>query len=62
MLSEELLKRQGTGELNDGFIPTTVFNAADQFVDVGPGSGHEFVAPGPNDKRGPCPGLNAAAK
>lgn len=22
---------------------------------------HQFVAPGPNDIRGPCPGLNAAA-
>jgi hypothetical protein len=22
---------------------------------------HQYVAPGPNDIRGPCPGLNAAA-
>jgi len=39
----------------------TVFNEQDQFVDVRPGSGHEFQSPGPNDKRGQCPGLNAAA-
>lgn len=37
------------------------FNATAQFVNVGPGSGHEFHPPGPNDLRGPCPGLNAAA-
>lgn len=39
----------------------TVFNAKDQYVDVSPGSGHEFKSPGPNDLRGQCPGLNAAA-
>ncbi|KAM3421360.1 hypothetical protein BST61_g1757 [Cercospora zeina] len=39
----------------------TVFNADDQFVDVSDGSGHEWRAPGPNDLRGQCPGLNAAA-
>lgn len=39
----------------------TVFNAQDQFVDVRTGSGHEFRAPGANDLRGQCPGLNAAA-
>ncbi|KAH7351090.1 hypothetical protein BKA65DRAFT_251559 [Rhexocercosporidium sp. MPI-PUGE-AT-0058] len=48
-------------EGNCGIIPCTTFNAADQFVDVRPGTAHQFVAPGPNDKRGPCPGLNAAA-
>lgn len=38
------------------FEPTNTFNAAEQLIDVGPGSGHEYVAPGPNDLRGPCPG------
>lgn len=40
-------------------IPT--FDAAKQLIDVGPGSGHEWQAPGPNDLRGVCPGLNAFA-
>lgn len=34
-----------------------MFDAESQFVDVGPGSGHEWQAPGPNDLRGECPGL-----
>ncbi|KAH6712757.1 Chloroperoxidase [Leptodontidium sp. MPI-SDFR-AT-0119] len=51
-----------TGRDNCGsYGKCTVFNAQDQFVDVRPGSGHEFQAPGANDKRGQCPGLNAAA-
>ena len=41
--------------------PCVVFDAQDQFVDVRPGSGHEFVAPVSGDLRGQCPGLNAAA-
>lgn len=37
----------------------TNFCTSDQFIDI---SGeHKFVAPGPGDIRGPCPGLNAAA-
>lgn len=40
-------------------VPT--FNAEEQFIDVSEGSGNEYVAPGPNDLRGPCPGLNAFA-
>jgi hypothetical protein len=50
-----------SAEGNSGPIPSLQFNAADQFVDVRPGTTHQFIAPGPNDKRGPCPGLNAAA-
>ncbi|EPE28884.1 Cloroperoxidase [Glarea lozoyensis ATCC 20868] len=46
---------------NSGPFPSLQFNAADQFVDVRPGTAHQYIAPGPNDKRGPCPGLNAAA-
>ena len=38
---------------------TPTFNAALQYVN---NTGqYAFVAPGPNDQRGPCPGLNAAA-
>lgn len=48
-------------EGNSGPIDSVVFNAQDQFVDVRPGTTHRYIAPGPNDKRGPCPGLNAAA-
>jgi hypothetical protein len=40
-------------------IPT--FDAQKQFIDISPGSGHEWQAPGPDDLRGPCPGLNAFA-
>lgn len=39
------------------FEPVGIFNAEAQLVDVGPGSGHEWIAPGPEDLRGPCPGL-----
>ncbi|KAI9651489.1 MAG: hypothetical protein M1831_000806 [Alyxoria varia] len=48
-------------EGNSGPIPSLIFNAKEQFVNVKPGTVHEFRSPGPNDKRGPCPGLNAAA-
>lgn len=43
------------------FEPVPQFNAAEQYIDVSPGSGHEYVAPGKDDLRGPCPGLNAMA-
>lgn len=39
------------------FEPTPIFDAKTQFVDVGPGSGHEWKAPTSSDIRGPCPGL-----
>lgn len=48
-------------EGNSGPIDSTTFSASEQLVNVGPGSGHQYQDPGPNDKRGPCPGLNAAA-
>lgn len=41
--------------------PCAGFNEKDQFVDVRDGTTHEFRSPGPNDRRGECPGLNAAA-
>lgn len=51
-----------SGRDNCGFHgPCTTFDEKDQFVDVRPGSGHEWTAPGPSDIRGQCPGLNAAA-
>ena len=38
---------------------TPPFDAQAQYIDTtGP---YSFVAPGPNDQRGPCPGLNAMA-
>ncbi|CAO2653628.1 Nn.00g030390.m01.CDS01 [Neocucurbitaria sp. VM-36] len=43
------------------FEPVPIFNAKAQYVNVSKGSGHEYVAPGSSDLRGPCPGLNAFA-
>jgi hypothetical protein len=43
------------------FEPINTFDAKKQFIDVRPGSGHEYVPPGSGDLRGPCPGLNAFA-
>lgn len=48
-------------EGNSGPIPSTTFSTSDQYVDVTTGSGHQYQDPGTNDRRGPCPGLNAAA-
>ena len=41
-----------------GGIPFTTFST-DQLIDVT--GDHAWVAPGPDDIRGPCPGLNALA-
>ncbi|KZS94788.1 Cloroperoxidase [Sistotremastrum niveocremeum HHB9708] len=49
---------------NDGqtFVKITVPPfPVDTSLEVIPDSQHPFVAPGPNDKRGPCPGLNTLA-
>ena len=47
-----------TNRDNCGFHgPCTTFDEEDQFVDVGPGSGHEFQSAGPSDLRGQCPGM-----
>ncbi|KAF2639232.1 hypothetical protein P280DRAFT_454391 [Massarina eburnea CBS 473.64] len=48
-------------ENNCGPFSCDIFDAAKQFVDVRPGSGYEYQDPKTGDKRGPCPGLNAAA-
>jgi hypothetical protein len=61
-LSRTLENRQaGAGAATLVFEPVPIFNEKKQFINVTKGSGHEFVAPGPNDLRGPCPGLNAFA-
>lgn len=54
----QIIKADGATAI---FEPIPIFNAKAQYIDVGPGSGHEWQAPGPNDLRGPCPGLNAFA-
>lgn len=59
----EAHKRQDTSSADNAakvFEPFPVFNAQKQLINVGPGSGHEFVAPGPNDQRGPCPGRTSS--
>ncbi|KAF2429338.1 Cloroperoxidase [Tothia fuscella] len=59
-----LHKRQlplSANEKNSGPIDSTVFSAQEQLVDVRPGTTHEYRDPTASDKRGPCPGLNAAA-
>lgn len=43
------------------FEPVPIFDEKAQYIDVSKGSGHEYVPPGPDDLRGPCPGLNAFA-
>ena len=52
--NEQHEKRQS----GPGGLPFTTFNE-DQLIDVT--GDHAWVAPGPNDIRGPCPGLNALA-
>lgn len=42
-------------------LPPSGFDAQDQYVDVTDGGANAWIAPGPTDKRGQCPGLNAAA-
>lgn len=44
---------------NDNKKRALGFDAKAQLIDVT--GKHAFVAPGPNDKRGPCPALNALA-
>ena len=59
-MTKVLAKRQaGANAATSVFEPVPIFNERQQFVDVSEGSGHEYVAPGPDDNRGPCPGLNA---
>jgi hypothetical protein len=61
-IAKLLEKRQaGAGAATSIFEPVNTFNAQAQYINVTKGSGHEYVPPGPNDLRGPCPGLNAFA-
>lgn len=61
-LSRSLAGRQaGAGAATSVFEPIPKFDAAKQYINVTKGSGHEYVPPGQNDLRGPCPGLNAFA-
>lgn len=61
-IAEKLKERQaGAGAATGLFEPINTFDAKKQFIDVRPGSGHEYVPPGAGDLRGPCPGLNAFA-
>ncbi|KAF1363279.1 hypothetical protein EJ07DRAFT_152776 [Lizonia empirigonia] len=68
-MNRQLLKREEppprdpvfkSGRPNTG-LPALGFNAKEQLVNVGSGSGHEFQGPRTGDIRGQCPGLNAAA-
>jgi hypothetical protein len=54
-------RQLSTSEGNCGPTPRLIFDPADQFLNVSPGSPNQYVAPGPGDVRGPCPGINAAA-
>jgi hypothetical protein len=61
-LARVLDRRQaGAGSATLLFEPVPIFDKEKQYINITKGSGHEFVAPGPNDLRGPCPGLNAFA-
>ena len=63
MEMNDIVKRVGkSGRLNTGGgHPNPTFDAESQYVNVKPGSEHEFRPPGHDDLRGECPGLNAAA-
>ncbi|KAF2133984.1 Cloroperoxidase [Dothidotthia symphoricarpi CBS 119687] len=61
-MAKLLAKRQaGAGAATAIFEPVPIFNASAQKINVGPGSGNEYMAPSSSDLRGPCPGLNAFA-
>lgn len=54
---EALVKRQDQGVGAPEVAP--IFNASEQYVSNQ--GQYKYVAPGPTDARGPCPGLNAMA-
>ena len=58
---EALAKRQASPPQGAGALPLLPppFDAKAQKIDVS--GSHKFVAPGPGDARGQCPGLNALA-
>lgn len=49
-----------SGRQNTGPRPAVGFNAQEQFVNVTSGSRNPWQSPGSGDRRGQCPGLNAA--
>ncbi|SPO27775.1 uncharacterized protein UTRI_10184 [Ustilago trichophora] len=67
---QEIIKRATPNSGNSGFEQRTFhalidpasfkFNAKEQYVDL-TSDEHKFIPPGPNDIRGPCPGLNLLA-
>lgn len=59
--TESMLRARqlNTDESNCGPIPCVMFNEEEQFVSIA--GKNTFVAPAAGDRRGPCPGLNAAA-
>ncbi|KAK4629555.1 Dothistromin biosynthesis peroxidase dotB [Fulvia fulva] len=59
--AEILAERQLSADSATALFEANPTFSESQLIDVGPGSGHEYTAPGPNDIRGPCPGLNAFA-
>ncbi|QIX00817.1 hypothetical protein AMS68_006334 [Peltaster fructicola] len=64
--AEDLEKRQGLGGILGGLGSTITgllgsVAAEVDLDDLRPEPGYEFQAPGPNDSRGPCPGLNLLA-
>lgn len=63
MLSKRRLagRQEGADAAQNIFEAIPTFDAEAQLIDISEGSGHEWVAPGPDDLRGPCPGLNAFA-
>lgn len=54
-------RQGGAGAATAIFEPVPKFDAKAQYINISKGSGHEYVAPGADDLRGPCPGLNAFA-
>lgn len=50
-------RQEGADSAENIFEAVPVFDAEAQYIDVSEGSGHEYVPPGPDDIRGPCPGL-----
>lgn len=67
---KEIYKRATNESGNTGFEQRTLhalinpasfkYNAQEQYVDL-TSDEHKFIPPGPNDIRGPCPGLNLLA-
>jgi hypothetical protein len=58
-ISSKLEARRDLSSADDAakvFEPVPMFDAAAQYIDVTDGGPNPWVAPGPTDLRGPCPG------